>query len=120
MKILIVEDSQDLGTVWKRHLERSGAEVSLVQGQAHATHLLQDCFFDVIVLDLMLTEGSCLAIADFVSYRWPQTRVVFVTGSTFFSDGSLFSYVGNACALVPRNGPPEDLAAVVQHYATAH
>lgn len=120
MNILIVEDTKDLGRLWQRHLERLGAEVSLTTTQVDAVAFLHDRYFDVIVLDVMLSEGACLAIADFASYRWPSARVVFVTGSTFFSDGSIFSYVGNACAMVPRGGRPEDLAAVVEHYATTN
>ncbi len=74
--------------------------------------------FDIIVLDLVLEDGSALAVADFASYRRPEARVIFVTNTTFFSDGSIFAHSPNACAFVQSETPPEDLAAMVEHYAS--
>ena len=78
---------------------------------------IQQYAVDVIVLDLMLDQGSAFAVADFASYRQPEARVVFVTRSTFFSDGSIFSHIPNACGFFRIDTPPEDLAAIVRHYA---
>lgn len=73
--------------------------------------------FDIIVLDLVIEEGSALAVADFASYRRPDARVIFVTNTSFFSDGSIFAHSPTACAFVQSAMPPEDLAAMVEHYA---
>ncbi|EPX77261.1 hypothetical protein thalar_02983 [Litoreibacter arenae DSM 19593] len=43
--------------------------------------------------------------------------MVFVTSSSFFSDGSIFRYMPNACAMVPSSTLPADLAAVVEYHA---
>ncbi len=117
MNVLIVESNPDLGRVWQRHLQRQGAEVTLVETQEAAILALYGTAFDIIVLDLVLESGSALAVADFASYRRPETRVIFVTNTTFFSDGSIFSHSSNACAYVQSGTPPEDLAALVEHYA---
>jgi hypothetical protein len=42
--------------------------------------------------------------------------VIFVTDTTFFSDGSIFAITPNARALVRTSAPPEDIAAMVEHY----
>lgn len=118
MNVLIVESNPELGALWQRHLERQGAEVSLVHSQEAAILALYGTDFDIIVLDLVLTEGSALAVADFASYRRPDARVIFVTNTSFFSDGSIFAHSPNACAYVQSETPPEDLAAMVEHYAT--
>lgn len=73
--------------------------------------------YEIIVLDLVLDNGSALAVADFASYRRPDARVIFVTNTSFFSDGSIFAHSPNACAYVQSETPPEDLAAMVEHYA---
>jgi CheY-like chemotaxis protein len=70
----------------------------------------------IIILDLVLAEGSALAVADYANYRCPGTQVIFVTNTNFFSDGSIFSHAANARAFVQRATPPEDLAAMVAHY----
>ncbi len=119
MNVLIVESTLDLGALWKRHLERQGAEVTLVENQEAAILALYAGDYDIIVLDLVIEEGSALAVADFASYRRPDARVIFVTNTSFFSDGSIFAHSPNACAYVQSGTPPEDLAAMVEHYAGA-
>ncbi len=120
MSVLIVESSSDLGVLWKRHLERQKAEVTLVQSQEAAIMALTDDDYDIIVLDLVIDDGSALAVSDFASYRRPNARVIFVTDTSFFSDGSIFAHSPNACAFVQSGTPPEDLAAMVEHYAGHH
>jgi len=117
MNVLIVESKPELGSLWQRHLERLGARVSLVCSQEAAILALCGGDFQIIVLDLVLDQGSALAVADFASYRRPETRVIFVTNTSFFSDGSIFAHSPNACAYVQSATPPEDLATMVEHYA---
>ncbi len=116
MQVLIVEKEASLARVWASHLVRQGAGVCIASSEPMAVAALQDRKIDVIVLDLMLGEGSAFAVADFASYRQPQARVVFVTNTSFFSDGSIFQHIPNACAFLPSGMPPADLAAVVDHY----
>lgn len=116
MRVLIVESRPELARLWASHLERQGAQVLTVAGEADAITYIQNNRIDIIVLDLVLEAGSAIAVADFASYSQPLTRVVFVTNTTFFSDGSIFQHIPNACAFLPSATSPEDLAAVVDHY----
>ena len=117
MNVLIVESRSDLGVLWQRHLERMDMAVTLVSGQTDAIAHLTQTNADIIILDLVLQEGNALAISDFASFRQPDARVIFVTNTSFFSDGSIFNHAQNACAFVQSETPPEDLAAMVEHYA---
>ena len=116
MKVLIVESDQHLASTWGSHLEGLGAAVRIAADQDGATRVVHSEEVDVIVLDLMLSAGSALAVADFASYRQPKCRVVFVTGTSVFSDGSIFQHCANACAYLPTATAPSDLAAMVEHY----
>ncbi|WP_417720221.1 response regulator transcription factor [Salipiger sp.] len=116
MNVLIVESSRELAELWRRHLERMGSAVWLAHDQDSATSLLHEISFGIIVLDLVIDEGSALAVADFASYRQPDTPVIFVTNTSFFSDGSIFRHCANACAYVPSATPPADLALMVEHF----
>jgi DNA-binding response OmpR family regulator len=116
MRVLIVQSKAELGALWQRHLERLQATVSVVETGDAALLLLQDENFDVIVLDLVLREGSALTVADFANFNQPRANVVFVTDTTFFSDGSIFSHSANARAFVETTTPPDDLAAIIHHY----
>ncbi|XHY16061.1 hypothetical protein SuNHUV7_08420 (plasmid) [Pseudoseohaeicola sp. NH-UV-7] len=84
MNVLIVESQHHLGALWQRHLERQGAIVSRATSQEDAIASLYSRDFDVIVLDLVLEQGSALAVSDFASYRRPKARVIFVTNTSFF------------------------------------
>lgn len=89
-----------------------------VTTQDEATEFLAEHQVDVIVLNLVLSQGAALAVADYANYRQPGAQVVFVTDTSFFSDGSIWSHATNARALLPAGTPPEDLAAMIEHYST--
>lgn len=116
MRTLIVQSNGNLCRIWKAHLERLGAEVSIAVDGHEAIALLEMADFDVIVLDLMLEEGNALSVADMASFRHPESNIVFVTDSTFFSDGSIFAHSRNARAIMQSKTPPRDLAQIVYHY----
>lgn len=119
MDVLIVESSAELAQLWQRHLVRQGAVVTIATSGDDAVTLVTDRSFDVIILDLVLAKGSALAVADYVQFRLPDSSLIFVTDTTFFSDGSIFALNANARALVQTSTPPEDLAAMVAHYGRA-
>lgn len=93
--------------------------VSLATNQSQAIAALGENPFEIIILDLILADGQALAIADYASFRRPESRIIFVTNTSFFSDGSIFELSSNACAFVQSATPPEDLAFMAQHYASA-
>ena len=120
MHVLIVENSAELGRLWQGHLERQGNQVTCARSRMDATALLDTAAVDVLIIDLDLEDGNALTVADYANYRQPEAQVIFVTASSFFSDGSIFAHSGNARAFVPTDTPPEDLAAMVEHYGTHH
>lgn len=117
MRVLIAEKQASLADVWQRHLERGGADVSVVHDAERAVRVLNHEAVDVLVINLSLEEGTALSIADYAAYRRPKAKVVFVTSKTFFSDGSIFRHATNVAVMLPEDTPPQDLAAVVEHYA---
>ncbi|WP_298295712.1 response regulator [uncultured Litoreibacter sp.] len=117
MRVLIVERDPSLGQIWRNHIQRLGALVSVAHGQTDGVEALQNTAYDILVLNLDLADGSAMAVADYANYRYPLCKVIFVTSSSFFSDGSIFRYMSNACALIPSTVPPGDMAALVEHHA---
>jgi DNA-binding response OmpR family regulator len=117
MSVLIVANNDSLGQLWCDHLLRQAIDTHLVFSADTAIEALNKTCPDLIVLDLDLPGGKALCIADYANFRFPEARVVFVTNSRFFSDGSIFNHASNACAYIPASTPLEDLSAIVQHYA---
>ncbi len=118
MNVLIVQCQSSLARIWKHHLGRFGANVDIASSQDDAIDILRTKDFRVIILDLTDNVTGALAISDFANYRQPEARVVFVTNTCFFSDGSIFQHCTNARAFLPTGTPPDDLAAMVEHFAT--
>ncbi|MBU2983015.1 response regulator [Lentibacter algarum] len=118
MNLLIVEDQTALAELWRKHLERQGAIVTVAASEDSAVSYLQEQKFSVVILDLDLAKGSALAIADFASFRLPEVQVICVTSSSFFSDGSIFNLCSNACALIQADTPPNDIAAMAEHFGS--
>lgn len=117
MTVLIVESNPHLAELWSRHIARSGHDVVVAHGQDDAIAILRERAVSIILLNVKLKDGSAFAVADYTSYRFPKVKVLFVTAENFFSDGSIFNHVANACAYMPVGTPPDDLAALVEHYA---
>lgn len=117
--ILIVASNAKLAGLWASHLERQDHAVTVVASQAEAIDFLCENEPDVLVLDVMLQDGSVIATADFASYRRPETRIVFVTRSSFFADGTLFQHIPNTAAIIPEKTEPADLAEIVAYHGRA-
>jgi len=119
MQVLIVEEDRDLGATWARRLAAEDLAVEVVTDGAAALDRLRSAGPRVIIVNVMLTGGCALTVADYASYRWPEARVVFVTDGTAFADGSIFCHAGNAVACLRTGTPPGDLASLVAYHARA-
>ncbi|WP_298563553.1 response regulator [uncultured Aliiroseovarius sp.] len=119
MQILIIEENPDLARIWSAHLSRQGMNVTHAQSKTEAHALVADRAFDVVILDADIDGGRPIALADYISYRLPVARIIFVTGTSFFSDGSIFALASNVHACVPTDSDPADIVSLVDHHARA-
>ena len=117
--VLIVAGNPHLARIWARHLERQGNAVTVACSEREAVEYMRTNLVEVIVLDMMLREGSAFFVADYASYRQPQAKIVSVTQQSFFSDGSLFQHIPNTAAVIQIDAPPRDLAEIVAYHGRA-
>lgn len=118
MQVLIVEANADLAAIWAAFLRRQGMTCTLAQTPAEAFAALRDSPFDALVLDMDVSEDESVPVADFATYRNPDIPIIVVTAQSFFSDGLLFQLIPNARGLLRSPLRPEDMAALVEHYAS--
>lgn len=116
MQVLLVESCPDLARLWRLELERAGWKVHQAATASAAVRMMDHLQLRMIVLDLELVGGSALSVPIYAGYRLPDARVVIVTGSTVFNDGSIFDLCANACAYLSTATPPGDLAALVDFH----
>ncbi len=116
MRVLLVQHNEGMSDLWAAHLKRQGVDVVQASSQAQAVEYLRLNEIDALVLDVVLPDGSAIAISDYATYRQPDIPIVAVTSGSFFSDGSIFELIPNACSLMRTPLRPDDLAAVLDHY----
>jgi len=113
----MVASDAALGELWQRYLARSGKTVTVVTSQQEAAACLGAQAYAMLILDLSLRRGSPLAVADYAGFRQPELKVLCVTRSALFSDGSIFRLAANACAMVQADVRLADIDAMIDHYA---
>ncbi|GIT89830.1 hypothetical protein JANAI62_06860 [Jannaschia pagri] len=97
----------------------AGFRAEIARSQAQAVAMMFELSPAVVLIDLGLSDGSPLAVADFANYRHPEARVIFMSDSAMFSDGSLFNHCTNVHAHVARGMSEPDMVALVSHHAEA-
>ncbi|MEM8869113.1 MAG: response regulator [Pseudomonadota bacterium] len=115
MNILIVEDDFALRTVWEDALLDSGHRPTGVSSAPEAMRALMTDRFDVVVLDLLLSDGNSLSLTHYISYAMPSVPVIVVTGSGFFPHGDFGAITPNIDWLLRKPLPIADFVAMVDH-----
>ncbi len=116
MQVLIAESDFDRADLWAGLMRGQGWQVAHAATAQEAIHLLDSDAFRVIVLNLDLACGQALSVPVYAGYRQPGARVVVVTGSGMFNDGSIFQVCSNACGYLSSQADPADLVALVDHH----
>ncbi|MEP7214802.1 MAG: response regulator [Anaerolineaceae bacterium] len=86
MKILLAEDERTISQLINHVLAADGHEVNAVRSAAEAIQLLSVDEYDLVLLDLHLSDGDGLQVVDTIA-NGPdvRTRVIVMTGETPFS-----------------------------------
>src|SRR5215471_9767571 len=77
--ILLVDDDDSLLTLLGNRLRREGHDARSCGDVAHAEELLKDNVFDVILLDVMLPDGSGFDFCAELRDRGIQTPILMLT-----------------------------------------
>ncbi|ADC89134.1 two component, sigma54 specific, transcriptional regulator, Fis family [Thermocrinis albus DSM 14484] len=80
MRVLLVEDEVDLGSVLVEYLTERGASVVWVQRGGEALKTVQTESFDVVLLDLFLPDMDGMELLKELRESAPLTEVVILTG----------------------------------------
>lgn len=117
MHTLVVQENEGLGRIWCRFLSRRGLQAELCCSVDDGLARLRARTADVLVFDPAISGGA-LALADYATYRNPEVKILAVTGSTFFSDDTIYTLIPNARGVLHPPVRPEDLAAYLEHFSS--
>ncbi len=96
--VLLVEDDKGIATVITEALREDGFEVTACESLARRDALLADNNFDVMLTDVILTDGDGLASISSVRERAPQMPVIVLSAQNTLdtavraSDSEAFEY----------------------------
>lgn len=96
-QILIVDDDRAMAGRLAAILTAEGYSVSLAGNQHEAGEMLRAKPHDVILLDIGLPVLSGDSIANWVKIRYPQTRIIFMSGQYSMMEPE--RYGPNSCFL---------------------
>ena len=79
-KLLLVEDDKTIVENLCVFLQQEGFFVESVFGQKQAIELLEEKYYDLVLLDISLADGNGLAICAYIKQN-PDIPVIFLTAS---------------------------------------
>ncbi|RUW63298.1 response regulator [Mesorhizobium sp. M7A.F.Ca.US.008.03.1.1] len=77
--ILVVDDDREIRTLLQRYLDSQGFRVTAAADRRECEQRLGSLQFDLIVLDVMLPDGSGLDICRGLRDRKPHTPIILLT-----------------------------------------
>ncbi|UZE96147.1 response regulator [Alkalimarinus alittae] len=86
MRILLVEDAEGLGEVIQDQIADEGHAVDWVKCISHAESSLRTTHYDLILLDLMLPDGSGIDLLKQIRKSGETTPVIILTARDQISD----------------------------------
>jgi len=86
MHLLLVEDDNKLLNLLKRGLEEENHRVTVAQNGLLATELVEDFYFDVVILDVMLPALDGFEVARRLRLRRIQTPILMLTAKDALPD----------------------------------
>jgi two-component system alkaline phosphatase synthesis response regulator PhoP len=86
MRILLVEDEEQLNKVIKMNLELEGYEVVSCTNGKEALETIKNQFFNLMVLDIMLPEVNGIQICEQVRLRNKQVGIIFISAKDTSQD----------------------------------
>jgi two-component system OmpR family response regulator len=86
MRILLIEDSPGLGAAIQAQLIQEGHALDWMQTLAHAQASLQVVDYELILLDLMLPDGSGIDLLNNLRQQKNSTPVIILTAKDQISD----------------------------------
>ena len=78
--VLVVDDDQEIRKLLARYLEGQGFKVSLAGNRREFTEHITTDRIELVLLDILLPDGSGLDICAYLRQRTPHVAVILMTG----------------------------------------
>ena len=86
MKLLLVEDQDELASSVRNYFSKEGDVCEIAPNFSKATEKLYAFSYDVLLLDLMLPDGDGLSLLKVVKENWPDMGVLIISAKNALND----------------------------------
>lgn len=117
-RLLLVEDDRSLGATLHERLVREGYDVTWVETKQRALAQLQDTWWDLIVLDVGLPDGSGFELARHIKANM-AAPVIFITALSS-AENRLEGFEIGAEEFIPKPFHLRELLLRVKHVLDNH
>lgn len=120
MKILILDDNPDLLHSLELVLRHGGFETAKALSGKEALALQRTAPADVLITDILMPDVDGMEIIDEFRKRWPQVRIIAMSGGGEMVRGDYLSVATQIGADVTLRKPvdPEQLLQLLSGFAT--
>ncbi len=113
LSVLVLDDEPIVGRRLKPVLAKIGCEVEVFDDPKLAMARLEEKEFNIVVTDIRMDELDGIQVLEFVRQKWPNTRVVMITGYAMMALAREAMEKG-AFDFLPKPFSPEDIRKVIR------
>ncbi len=84
--ILLVEDEENLQEALKLNLELEGYDISLASDGAEAIRKVEEAYFDLLILDIMLPEIDGISVCETVRLKHTELPILMLSARSSSAD----------------------------------
>jgi two-component system, OmpR family, alkaline phosphatase synthesis response regulator PhoP len=84
--ILLVEDEENLQEALKLNLELEGYEISVASDGAEAIRKVEEAYFDLLILDIMLPEIDGISVCETVRLKHTELPILMLSARSSSAD----------------------------------
>ena len=118
LEILLLDDEPIVGKRLKPALEKIGCTVDVFQDPITALERIKQKAYHIVVTDIRMDEMDGMQILDQVLTRYPETKVIMITGYAMIAVAREAMEKG-AFDFIAKPFKPDDLRRVIAKAATA-
>ena len=112
LQILLLDDEPIVGKRLKPALAKIGCDVEVFQEPIPALERINQKAFDIVVTDIRMDEMDGMQILDHVLAKYPQTKVIMITGYAMIALAREAMEKG-AFDFISKPFQPDDLRKVI-------
>jgi DNA-binding NtrC family response regulator len=112
LEVLLLDDEPIVGKRLKPALAKIGCEVEVFEDPEKALARLSQKEFKIVVTDIRMENIDGMQVLEFVLDRWPQSKVIMITGYAMMSLAREAMEKG-AFDFIAKPFKPDDLRTVI-------